>query len=87
MRERRVRLAVGLALVLVVTFALAGAVATAAAVSDELSDGDGCETGGAAIDETTASPENVTDLAGNVTGCIADGGDASGAKAPPARTG
>lgn len=75
MRETKVRLAVGLSLVLLVTAVLAGAVTTVAAVSDELSDGDGCENGGNSIGDITASAENVTTLAGNVTGCIVDGED------------
>ena len=69
------RLAVGIALVLLVTAVLAGAVATSAAVGVELSDGDACETGGHTDVVRTPTPENVTALAGNVTRCIAEGGD------------
>ena len=71
MRSRRTRLALGLALVFLVTAVLAGAVATSAAITIELSDGDGCETGGATDVRTTATPENVTAFAGNVTKCLA----------------
>lgn len=88
MREPRARLAVGLALVVLVTVVLAGAVATVAAVSDELSDGDDCETGGDSVGEMTATPENVTTVAGNVPGCIADGSNADATTGePPTGTG
>lgn len=73
MDEVPLRLAVGIVLVLLVTAVLAGTVATAAAVSGELSDGDGCETGGSPAGGATVTPENVTALAGNVTDCLASG--------------
>lgn len=73
MSTLKVRLAVGLALVLLVTTVLAGAVATSAAIGAELADGDHCETG-AADAPTTPTPENVTAIAGNVTRCIVEGG-------------
>lgn len=76
MRSVNARLAVGLALVVLVTAVFTGVVATSAAVGMELSDGDRCETGGESDVRTTATPENVTSLAGNVTSCIA-GSDAS----------
>lgn len=74
MRSVRVRLAVGLALVVLVTAILAGAVVTSAAVTVELTDGDACETGGAS-DGTEVTPENVTTVAGNLTECIVGGED------------
>lgn len=83
MREVTARLAVGLVLVVLVTLAVAGTVATAAAISDELSDGDGCETGGRSIGTATATPENVTALAGNVTGCIGGDDDADTPRSEP----
>ena len=72
MNEVPLRLAVGLVLALLVTAVLAGTVATAAAISGELSDGDGCETGGSP-EGATVTPENVTALAGNVTDCLRSG--------------
>lgn len=81
MREVDRRIVVGLALTTLVTATLAGAVATSAAITIELSDGDACETGGSSDVVTTATPENVTSLAGNVTRCIAgddDPGEAAG---------
>ena len=85
MRDATLRIAGGIALVLLVTGLLAGAVATSAAVSIELSDGDSCETGGAG-ERTTPTPENVTAIAGNVTRCLGAGPDA-GAVAGGAQTG
>lgn len=75
MVEVRSRLAVGLTLALLVTLLLAAVVATSAAVTIELSDGDRCETGGAADLPSTPSAENVTAVAGNVTKCLAAGDD------------
>ena len=76
MRETTLRLAGGIALVLLVTALLAGAVATSAAVTIELSDGDSCESGSVDGERTTPTPENVTEFAGNVTRCL--GSDAGG---------
>lgn len=70
MRRLTIRLVVGIAAVLLVTALLAGVVATAAAITIELSDGDACETGGEADVRATATPENVTALAGNATRCL-----------------
>ena len=72
MRETTLRIAGGIALVLLVTAILAGAVATSAAVTIELSDGDTCESGSVDGERTTPTPENVTEFAGNVTRCIGD---------------
>lgn len=83
----RVRLAVGLALVLLVTAILAGAIVTSAAVTVELTDGDGCETGGASDGGIDATPENVTTVAGNLTECIVRGEDDVTAGGPPSRPG
>lgn len=79
----KTQLAVGLALVLLVTVVVAGAVATSAAVGIELSDGDRCETGGASDVRTTATPENVTSLAANVTRCVAEGDGSAPAGSSP----
>ena len=83
MRKVTVRLAVGLALVVVVTAVLAGAVATSAAITIELSDGDNCETGGQADPASTSTPGDVTAFAGNVTKCIADGATGGADVGPP----
>lgn len=87
MRRLDGRIAVGFALVLLVTAVLAGAVATSAAVGFELSDGDACETGGESDVRTTATPENVTSLARNVSGCIAADGDGAGTRDHPSTGG
>lgn len=83
MRRVTVRLAVGFALVLLITGVLAGAVATSAAITIELSDGDRCETGGESDVGSTATPGDVTSLAGNVTKCIADGATDASDRSPP----
>lgn len=73
MRRESLRLIAGFVAVLLVTLALAAAVATSGAVSHELADGDRCETGGDADVPKTVTAENVSSLAGNVTSCVAEG--------------
>lgn len=79
MAESNLRLTLGIVLALLVTLLLASVVVTSAAVTIELSDGDGCETGSGSDRETTASPDGVSTVAGTVTECITgDRDDANG---------
>lgn len=70
MSRANARFVVGLAGVVFVTAIAAGAVAASAAVTTELTDGDGCEASGNSTGLTT-----VTSYAGNVTECITAGDD------------
>ena len=76
MSETRTRVYVGLVLAVVVTVLLAGVVATSAAVSIELSDGDACETDGDADGQVQPPANQVTEFAGDVTRCLTEGGPA-----------
>ena len=79
---------VGLITVLFVTLLAVGVVVTSAAVTDEVSDGDGCETGGGSDTPTNATPKGVISYAGNLTECIADGDDTPTSRAgPPSENG
>ena len=76
MTETNTRVYVGIVLALVVTLLLAGVVATSAAVSIELSDGDACETHGDGDRQVHSPSKRVTEIAGDVTRCLAEGGSA-----------
>lgn len=69
------RLALGLALAVLVTALLAGTVATTAAIAVELGDGDTCETGGTAYVKPTPSAENVETLSRHVAACVVEADD------------
>lgn len=76
MNQATLKITIGFVVVAVVTLLAVGVVATSAAISHEVTDGDGCETSGQSHPPTTASPTEVVSYAGTLTECVAPSDDA-----------
>lgn len=75
MSRAKLRLAVGLVSVLLVTALFAGAVAASAALAHGLSDASPCDGAGGAGDSSAMSLDELTDWAGTVFECTVGDGD------------